>query len=64
MNSAQQESEQKIQNKMRFIMKALNEGWTVKKRQDQFLFVKKHENKREVLEESYLENFVMKMSSS
>ena len=49
---------------MRFIMMELNEGWTVKKRGDHFLFVKKHENKREVLEESYLENFVMKMSSS
>jgi len=49
--------------KMRFIMNALEDGWTVKKRVDNFVFTKKHENRREVFEESYLENFILTMAT-
>ena len=55
--------EKSSEKKMRFIMNALNDGWTVKKREDQFVFTKKHENRREVFEESYLENFILTMAS-
>ncbi len=44
--------------KMIFIMNALNDGWCVRKVNDSFIFVKKHENKREVFSDSYLEKFV------
>lgn len=47
-------------HKMKFIMNALEDGWSVKKRDDVYIFTKKHEKKREVFEEKYLENFVKK----
>ncbi len=47
--------------KMIFIMNALNDGWCVRKVNDSFIFVKKHENKREVFSDSYLEKFIKTM---
>ena len=44
--------------KMVFIMNALEKGWTVKKSDDSYIFTKKHEGKREVFRENYLERFV------
>lgn len=56
--------EQQTQNltyrKMSFIYNALEDGWTVKKKNDIYIFKKKHEDKREIFEERYLENFVKK----
>lgn len=45
--------------KMLFINNALDNGWSVKKSDDKYVFAKKHENKREILQESYLENFIL-----
>ena len=45
--------------KMVFIMNALDTGWCVKKNGDTYIFTKKHENKREVFMEKYLENFII-----
>jgi hypothetical protein len=39
-------------------MNSLEKGWTVKKRDGNYIFTKKHENKREVFRETYLETFV------
>jgi len=44
--------------KMMFVMNALEKGWSVKKREGAFVFSKKHEGKREVFMDNYLENFV------
>jgi hypothetical protein len=44
--------------KMLFIMNALDEGWSIKKIKDSYIFTKKHENRREVLQENYLEKFI------
>jgi hypothetical protein len=44
--------------KMVFIMNALEQGWTVKKRGDAFVFRKKHEGRKEVLRKDYLDNFI------
>jgi hypothetical protein len=44
--------------KMMFISNALDKGWSVKKRENAYVFTKKHENKKEVFEEKYLEMFV------
>jgi len=41
-----------------FIMNALQDGWTIKKVNDAYVFSKKHENKREIFLESYLEKFI------
>lgn len=45
--------------KMTFILNALEDGWKVKKMNENYIFTKKHENKREIFKEDYLENFVM-----
>jgi len=50
--------------KMLFITNALNNGWTVKKVNESYVFTKKHENLREVFKENYLENFVIQSISS
>lgn len=44
--------------KMILIYNALEEGWSIKKKEDSFIFSKKHEGKREVLLDSYLNNFM------
>jgi len=44
--------------KMLFIMNALQDGWSVKKSSDTYIFTKKHENRREIFREDYLENFI------
>jgi hypothetical protein len=45
--------------KMNFIMNALEEGWSIQKQNDSFIFSKKHEGKREVFKDSYLEEFIL-----
>jgi len=44
--------------KMTFIMNALENGWTVKKIEDKYIFTKKHENRKEVLKDDYLWEFI------
>ena len=44
--------------KMIFVYNALEEGWTIKKKQDSFIFTKNHEGKKEVFLESYLLGFM------
>jgi hypothetical protein len=44
--------------KMNLIYNALDEGWTIKKKNNSYIFTKKHENKKEILEESYLLKFM------
>ena len=45
--------------KMVFVMNALENGWSVKKRGDHYIFKKKHEGKREVWRKDYLERFIL-----
>jgi hypothetical protein len=63
----EQSSEIKIEKtqfqKMMFLMNALEKGWSVKKQQDKYIFTKKHENKREIFEENYLERFIVSNST-
>ena len=44
--------------KMTFLYNAIQKGWTVKKRNDSYVFTKIGEGKKEVLEESYLLKFI------
>ena len=50
--------------KMIFIVNALEQGWSVKKSQDSYIFTKKHENRREIFQENYLENFILQNATS
>ena len=44
--------------KMLFLFNSIEQGWTVKKRGDSFVFIKSHEGKKEVLEDAYLKKFM------
>ena len=42
-----------------FINNALEHGWSIKKINEKYIFTKKHENRREIFQEDYLENFII-----
>jgi hypothetical protein len=44
--------------KMNLIYNALEEGWSIKKKDTSYIFTKKHENKKEIIEDSYLLKFM------
>ena len=44
--------------KMLILFNAIEDGWSVKKKQDSYVFTKKHEGKREILHDSYLLTFM------
>ncbi len=44
--------------KMSFLYNALDAGWTVKKQEQKYIFTKKHEGKKEVYLETYLQKFI------
>jgi len=44
--------------KMVFLTKALDNGWSIKKINDTYIFSKKHENKKEIFQADYLEKFI------
>lgn len=45
--------------KMLFISNAVDDGWCVKKTNNSYIFSKKHENKKEVYDKTYLEKFIL-----
>jgi hypothetical protein len=45
---------------MSFIFNAVNDGWTIRKKKDKYVFSKPHDNRKEVFETSYLEAFIKK----
>ena len=44
--------------KMVFLYNALENGWSIKKRNDSYIFTKNHEGKKDIFEESYLSIFM------
>lgn len=44
--------------KMILLFNSIEQGWSVKKRDGSYVFSKPHENKKEVLEDSYLLKFM------
>ena len=43
---------------MLFLFNAINDGWSIKKKRDSYIFTKNHEGKKEVLLDSYLLSFM------
>ena len=43
---------------MGFLYNALENGWTIKKQADYYIFTKNHEGKKEVYLDSYLKGFM------
>ena len=55
--------ENKELGKILFIYNAINDGWNVEKQftkenKEKYIFRKKHENKREIFSNKYLEKFI------
>jgi len=52
-NESGQNYDIKIDNikfqKMLFLFNAINDGWSIKKRRDSYIFTKNHEGKKEIL---------------
>ena len=44
--------------KMILLFNAIEEGWSIKKNNESYVFTKNHENKKEILHESYLTKFM------
>ena len=44
--------------KMIFLYNALDNGWSIKKRNDSYIFTKNHEGKKEIFDETYLSIFM------
>ena len=44
--------------KMVFLYNALENGWSIKKRNNSYIFTKNHEGKREIFDDSYLSIFI------
>ena len=44
--------------KMAFLYNAVQDGWTVRKRDDSYIFKKKHEGKQAVFVDTYLNSFI------
>jgi len=58
------EIDKKLFQKMMFLTNALEKGWSIKKSGDSYIFTKKHENRREIFQENYLDDFLISNSES
>jgi hypothetical protein len=56
------EIDQVVFQKMAFIFNALNDGWSIKKLNESYIFKKNHEGKQEVFEDTYLDIFMKENS--
>jgi hypothetical protein len=45
-------------------MNALENGWKVKKRNGSYIFTKRHEGRKEIFKDGYLERFLAENSNS
>jgi len=44
--------------KMLLLFNTIEDGWTIKKKNNTYIFTKNHENKKEILDDSYLLQFM------
>ena len=47
-------------HKMAFVFNALDNGWEIKKKENAYIFSKKHEGKKEVFLDNYLKQFMVR----
>lgn len=50
--------EKKAFTKMSFVYNAINDGWTVRKKKDRYIFTKSHGGRKEVFDDTYLTSFI------
>jgi hypothetical protein len=58
LDASQIEIDQIKFKKMVFLYNALDNGWSIKKKQNSYIFTKNHEGKKEIFDESYLSIFM------
>lgn len=46
--------------KMSFVFNAINDGWTIRKKKDKYIFIKPHDNCKEIFDPNYLDAFIKK----
>lgn len=46
--------------KYHFLFNALEDGWTIKKRDSKYIFTKRHSHEKEIYNERYLDIFIEK----
>jgi hypothetical protein len=59
MEKEKKDTKNIMRKKKDFIWNALEGGWTIKKKEDSYIFLKDHEGKKEVFTESYLRAFIV-----
>ena len=47
--------------KMLLLYNTIEQGWSVKKRNESYVFTKNHENKKEIYDDTYLLKFMKKL---
>ena len=50
--------DKKTFTKMNFLYNAIHEGWTVTKQKNKYVFTKRHDGRKEVFSENFLDVFV------
>ena len=50
--------DKKTYTKMNFVYNAVNDGWSVTKRKNNYVFTKRHDGKKEVFTEKFLDTFI------
>lgn len=50
--------DKKLFTKMTFIYNAIQDGWTVNKKKDNYIFTRMIDGKKEVFSDDYLSNFI------
>jgi hypothetical protein len=63
INILNSQIDEETTRKMSFIYKAIHDGWAVNLENDKYVFIKKHNGKKEVFEEEYLLTFIKSNSS-
>ena len=58
LDAGQLEIDQIKFKKMVFLYNALDNGWSIKKKLNSYIFTKNHEGKKEVFDEAYLSIFM------
>jgi hypothetical protein len=58
LKNLENEENEEIKVKMILLYNSIEQGWCVKKKGVKYIFTKQHENKKEVLEDSYLIKFM------
>jgi hypothetical protein len=57
-STASMSTTEKTMQKCMFIMNALENGWKIKKRKESYIFTKRHEGRKKILKDGYLEIFL------